>query len=57
MKTKIISLALTIIFFSYSVITAFAAGDGNIDSGGGGMGGGTSQHSWTPGNDGVRVSS
>lgn len=35
--------------------TAYAVGDGNIDNGGGGMGQGTSQNKWTPGNDGVRV--
>lgn len=35
---------------------AFAAGEGNMDGGGGGMGQGTSQNSWTPGYDGVRVS-
>jgi len=56
LKTKIISIILTIIFSLYPFIPAFAAGEGNIDSGGGGMGGGTSQHSWTPGYDGVRVS-
>ena len=38
-------------------MTAFAAtgGSGNIDGGGGGMGDGTSTNSWTPGNEGVRV--
>lgn len=38
-------------------ITAFAdtGGSGNIDGGGGGMGGGTSTNTWSPGNDGVRV--
>lgn len=35
--------------------TAYAVGDGNVDNGGGGMGQGTSQNKWTPGNDGVRV--
>ena len=36
--------------------SAFATGgDGNIDGGGGGMGQGTSTNSWSPGNDGVRV--
>lgn len=34
---------------------AFATGDGNFDGGGGGMGNGTSQNFWNPGNDGVRV--
>src|SRR5699024_5736323 len=36
-------------------VTAFAVGDGNIDSGGGGMGDGTSTDKWSPGYDGVRV--
>ncbi len=35
--------------------TAYAVGEGNIDNGGGGMGQGTSQNSWTPGMEGVRV--
>ena len=39
----------------YSPSTAFAAGEGNMDSGGGGMGQGTSTNSWTPGKDGVRI--
>ena len=34
---------------------AFAAGEGNMDSGGGGMGQGTATDKWTPGNDGVRI--
>ncbi|EQB86595.1 hypothetical protein J2Z44_002334 [Clostridium punense] len=34
---------------------ALATGDGNFDGGGGGMGNGTSQNFWNPGNDGVRV--
>jgi hypothetical protein len=38
-------------------MTAFAdtGGSGNIDGGGGGMGQGTSTNSWSPGNEGVRV--
>lgn len=34
---------------------AMAAGEGNVDQGGGGMGQGTSTNKWTPGNDGVRI--
>ena len=55
MKNKILSLFLIIALLFASPLTAFAEGDGNIDNGGGGMGNGTSQNSWTPGNDGVRV--
>ena len=40
--------------FSLSV-PALADGNPNIDGGGGGMGQGTSQNSWTPGRDGGRV--
>ena len=38
-------------------MNAFAdtGGSGNVDGGGGGMGDGTSTNSWTPGNEGVRV--
>ncbi len=37
-------------------VVVFAVGDGNIDSGGSGMGGdGTSTDKWSPGYDGVRV--
>ena len=38
-------------------LTAYAdtGGSGNIDTGGGGMGQGTSQNRWTSGNEGVRV--
>lgn len=36
-------------------ISVLAVGDGNIDSGGGGMGSGTSDNKWSPGYDGVRV--
>lgn len=35
--------------------TVFAVGDGNVDSGGGGMGHGTSKNVWSSGNEGVRV--
>jgi len=43
------------IFSLMMPITVFAVGDGNIDSGGGGMGDGTSTDKWSPGYDGVRV--
>ena len=38
-------------------MSAFAdtGGSGNVDGGGGSMGEGPSQNSWTPGMDGVRV--
>lgn len=34
---------------------AYAVGEGNIDNGGGSMSQGNSQNSWSPGNEGVRV--
>ena len=56
MKYRVISLLLAFVFLIGMPITAFASGDGNVDSGGGGMGSGTSTDSWNPGHDGVRVS-
>jgi len=44
--------ALMLCFIAYS--TVFAAGEGNIDSGGGGLGSGTSTDVWY-GQDGVRI--
>ena len=35
---------------------AYAAGEGNVDGGGGSMGQGSSQNFWSPGDEGVRVS-
>ena len=56
MKNKAISMLLAaVMLFSFSV-TAFAAGDPNMDGGGGGMGSGTNTDYWNPGMDGVRVS-
>ena len=50
------------VFFTISIllslilsIQVYAVGDGNLDGGGGSMGQGTSQNSWSPGNEGVRV--
>ena len=55
MKRTIYSIILIVVLLISSSISTFADGDGNIDNGGGDMGNGTSQNSWTPGNDGVRV--
>ena len=50
------------VFFTVSIllslilsIQVYAVGDGNLDGGGGSMGQGTIQNSWSPGNEGVRV--
>lgn len=53
MKKLISALLCMAMLFSLTV-PAFAA-DSNVDGGGGGMGQGTSQNSWTPGRDGVRI--
>ena len=56
MKQILKILMIFIIIFNLIMpITVFAVGDGNIDSGGGGMGDGTSTDKWSPGYDGVRV--
>ncbi|WP_313339916.1 hypothetical protein [Sedimentibacter sp.] len=56
MKKILKILIVFIMLFSLMMpIVVFAVGDGNIDSGGGGMGDGTSTDKWSPGYDGVRV--
>jgi hypothetical protein len=55
MKKILTVLCLCFALICCSSLPVFAVGDGNIDGGGGGMGDGTSTNSWTPGNDGVRV--
>ncbi|WP_321021784.1 hypothetical protein [Enterocloster bolteae] len=54
MKKILSALLCLAMLFSLSV-PALADGNPNIDGGGGGMGQGTSQNSWTPGRDGGRV--
>ena len=56
MKQKIsISLVLSCLIVLLFALPVYAVGEGNLDGGGGSMGQGTSQNSWTPGNEGVRV--
>ena len=56
MKQKLsLFLVLSLLCSIIIGLPIFAVGEGNIDSGGGGMGQGTSQNSWSPGNEGVRV--
>ena len=50
-----IILVVVMLFNIIIPTTVFAVGDGNIDSGGGGMGQGTSSNSWSSSNEGVRV--
>lgn len=54
-RTINVLMVLVLIFSIMMPITVLAVGDGNIDSGGGGMGDGTSTDKWSPGYDGVRV--
>lgn len=57
MKRFYCIVVILCIFLGGTHITAYAdtGGDGNIDSGGGGMGQGTNQNKWSSGNEGVRV--
>lgn len=51
---RLLSFLLSAVLTVSFAIPAFAA-DSNIDGGGGGMGQGSAQNSWTPGRDGVRA--
>lgn len=51
---RLFSFLLAVVLTISLAIPALAA-DSNIDGGGGGMGQGTSQNSWSPGRDGVRI--
>jgi hypothetical protein len=54
---KIIALLLcaAIVLGASPIVALASPGDPNIDGGGGGMGTGTSNNFWNPGNDGVRI--
>ena len=56
MKRIFVTL-LTVVLLGICPMSALAdtGGSGNVDGGGGGMGQGTSQNSWTPGMEGVRI--
>lgn len=53
-KNRIILVIVMLISLLFPT-NVFAVGDGNIDTGGGGMGQGTSTNVWSSGNEGVRV--
>lgn len=56
MKKIVKTLFTMLILFSFIFpITVFAVGDGNIDSGGGGLGQGNSNNRWSSSDEGVRV--
>ena len=48
-------LLLALVFLLSCPVLAYADGQGNMDGGGSGMGQGTTQNFWSPGNDGVRI--
>ena len=53
---RILALLLCVtLLLPIASIHANADGSGNMDDGGGGMGGGTGKNFWNPGDDGVRV--
>ena len=52
---KFLSLVFCIVFVLLIPCNAFAEGEGNMDGGGGFMGGGTGTNYWHEGEDGVRV--
>ena len=56
MKQKLNLFLVLVLLCSIMIgLPVFAVGEGNIDGGGGSMGHGTSPNSWSPGNEGVRV--
>lgn len=57
MKRIFVTLLTVVLLLGICPMSALAdtGGSGNVDGGGGGMGQGTSQNSWTPGMEGVRI--
>ena len=57
MKRIFVILLTLVLLLGICPMSALAetGGSGNVDGGGGGMGQGTSQNSWTPGMEGVRI--
>lgn len=55
MKRIIAFLLFAILLFTFTVVPAKADGEGNLNGGGGDMGGGTGSNFWNNGDDGVRV--
>ena len=54
-QKKYVLFTVSILLSLILSIQVYAVGDGNLDGGGGSMGQGTIQNSWSPGNEGVRV--
>jgi hypothetical protein len=56
MKQQLSILLVLVLLVSLLLpVMAYAEGEGNIDHGGGGMGNGTSENYWNPGDEGVRI--
>ena len=55
MKKPLAFIFCLLLLLNMLPITTYAVGDGNMDTGGGGMGQGSSTSKWIPGNDGVRI--
>lgn len=58
MKNRIVRKIMTVLLsavFLLSLVLPASAADGNMDGDGGGMGEGTGDNVWNPGNDGVRI--
>lgn len=49
------AFSAAVLMITQTAFYAYSEGDPNIEGGGGGMGQGTSQNYWSPGDDGVRV--
>lgn len=49
------TICLLLLMLSVFPLNVLAAGSGNMDGGGSGMGQGSSTNYWSPGNDGVRI--
>lgn len=52
---KMLICLLTLALLSSNVCTVFAAGEGNVDGGGGDLGGGSNTNKWRGRDDGIRV--
>ena len=52
---RLLPLLLALVIAISTAVPAYATGDGNMDSGGSGMGDGTKTNYWNPGMDGAGV--
>ncbi len=52
---RLLAIFLCLLMVSMVPVSVYAVGEGNIDTGSGGMGEGNDSNKWSPGNDGVRI--